>query len=147
LFETVAGVLDAPSQGVDRERRQSEPIDGTTSAEAVTLDLRVLLAEDNEVNIKVGTRLLERWGCRVDAVKTGWEAVECHRAREYDLILMDVQMPEMDGYEATQAIRGAEAVTDAHIPIIAMTAHAMARDRERCLEAGMDDHIAKPVDS
>ena len=114
---------------------------------------RVLLAEDNLVNQKVAVRMLERMGLRPDVVSHGKEALQAWEQGEYDLILMDCQMPEMDGFEATGEIRKREAeqgdcgttLEQSHIPIIAMTANAMKGDRERCLDAGMDDYIAKPV--
>jgi CheY-like chemotaxis protein len=97
------------------------------------------------VNQKLATRLLERAGHSVLVADNGREGVGAFRREAFDLILMDVQMPEMDGLEATAAIRAAEADTGAHVPIIAMTAHAFAEDRARCLAAGMDAFLTKPV--
>jgi CheY-like chemotaxis protein len=104
----------------------------------------VLIAEDNPINQKVTSLMLERIGLRADVAGNGREAVEMFDMLPYDLILMDCQMPEMNGYEATQEIRRRE-VSDLRVRIIAMTAEAIAGCRERCLEAGMDDFIAKPV--
>ena len=105
---------------------------------------RVLIVEDNAANLKVTVRMVERLGYRADVAANGAEAVSILERVQYDALLMDCQMPEMDGYEATRLIRAAES-TGRHVPIIAMTAAALAGDRERCLAAGMDDYISKPV--
>lgn len=106
--------------------------------------LRVLLAEDNPVNQKLAVILLKRSGYSVDVVENGVQAVAAATSGQYDVVLMDVQMPELDGLEATRRIRQQEA-EGKHIPIIAVTAHALQGDRERCLDAGMDDYISKPI--
>jgi signal transduction histidine kinase/DNA-binding response OmpR family regulator len=106
---------------------------------------RVLLAEDHEVNQMLAVELLGRWGCRVDVVVNGAEAVRAVERTDYALVLMDCQMPVMDGFEATRAIRDAEPA-GRHVPIVAMTANVMQGDRERCLAAGMDDYVSKPID-
>ena len=107
--------------------------------------LSILLAEDNPVNRKVASGLLQRQGHRVHLVHNGQEAVEAQLHTEFDLILMDVQMPQMDGLTATRAIREQEQSSGRHIPIVALTAHAIQGDEERCLEAGMDDYLTKPL--
>jgi two-component system, sensor histidine kinase and response regulator len=107
--------------------------------------LRVLIAEDNEINQLVARRIFEKLGHKVKVVSNGCEALSAVQARPFDLVAMDVQMPEMDGLDATIAIRDLEKKTGTHIPIMAMTAHAMKGDRERCLAAGMDGYVAKPI--
>jgi GAF domain-containing protein/ActR/RegA family two-component response regulator len=107
--------------------------------------LRVLVAEDNRINQMVIVRMLEKAGHRVDVVGNGREALVALGQAGYDLVLMDCQMPEMDGFEATGAIRAAERESGAHVTIVAVTANAMEGDRERCLAAGMDDYLAKPI--
>ena len=105
---------------------------------------RVLVAEDNPVNQRVAVRLLEHLGIRADVASDGNEVIESLARQSYALVLMDCQMPELDGFEATARIRAGE-TAGGHIPIIAMTASAMRGDRERCLAAGMDDYVSKPV--
>lgn len=106
---------------------------------------RVLLVEDNRVNQTVGALFVKRLGHEVDIVTGGHDAVEAFQRRLYHLILMDCEMPLLDGYEATRAIRRAEERTGGRIPIIAVTANATAGARELCMAAGMDDYIAKPL--
>jgi CheY-like chemotaxis protein len=108
---------------------------------------RILLAEDNRVNQRLALFLLEKMGHSVVVAENGKQAVAAHSRERFELILMDVQMPEMNGYEATAMIRESEKATGQRIPIVAMTAHAMTGDRERCLTAGMDDYVSKPVDA
>ncbi len=107
---------------------------------------RVLVVDDVEANCMVGREMLEAMGCRVDVAANGLEAVSMQRELGYDVILMDCQMPELDGYGATREIRRAEAGEGKRVPIVAMTASAMEADRQRCLDAGMDDYVSKPVD-
>jgi PAS domain S-box-containing protein len=142
LREAIARVLGAREQGgaIPLVTRYS-----LGDARDPDSSLRVLLAEDNAVNQRLATRLLEKRGHRVMVAGNGREAIEALEKETFDLVLMDVQMPEMDGFEATMAIREKERTTGAHLPIIALTAHAMKGDRERCLGAGMDGYLAKPI--
>jgi two-component system sensor histidine kinase/response regulator len=110
-----------------------------------TRPLRVLLAEDSLVNQKLAVGLLKKGGHSVVVADNGKEALAALELEKFDLVIMDVQMPEMDGLEATAAIRAKEKQTGAHVPIVAMTAHAMKGDRERCLKAGMDKYVSKPI--
>jgi signal transduction histidine kinase/CheY-like chemotaxis protein/HPt (histidine-containing phosphotransfer) domain-containing protein len=121
--------------------------EGAPARAGAPLAGRVLLVEDNPVNLAVARKLLTRLGLHCDSARDGREAVDAVQRNRYDVVLMDCQMPEMDGYEATHEIRVRESVMRrARLPVIAMTANAMAGDRERCAEAGMDDYIAKPLD-
>jgi CheY-like chemotaxis protein len=110
-----------------------------------THPLRVLLAEDNAINQQLAVHLLEKHGHRVVVVGNGKQAVDALERGPFDLVRIDVQMPEMGGFEATAHIRDRERVKGGHVPIVALTAHAMKGDRERCLQAGMDDYLSKPI--
>ncbi|PCI28802.1 MAG: histidine kinase [SAR324 cluster bacterium] len=107
-------------------------------------DARVLVVDDYLINQELTKEFLEKMGCSVDLADDGEEALLCLDTMEYDLIFMDIQMPQLDGYQATQKIRQAEK-KDKHTPIIALTANALSGDREKCLRAGMDDYLGKPV--
>ena len=107
------------------------------------LELRVLLVEDSPVNQEVASVMLETLGCEVDVVDSGRQALDLTSNRDYDIVLMDCQMPEMNGFEATRAIRERESGEE-RLPIVALTALAMREDRERCLDSGMDDCLVKP---
>jgi CheY-like chemotaxis protein len=108
---------------------------------------RILVAEDNHINLKIALKMLEAFGLKADGVGNGKEALDALARIRYDLVLMDLQMPEMDGFEAAHKIRENHAgINSPHIPIIALTANAMKGDREKCLAAGMNDYISKPID-
>jgi two-component system sensor histidine kinase/response regulator len=138
-------LLDAITIALGHTRDEKTPVITSYTIQEARRRLRILLAEDNLVNQKLAVRLLEKRGHRVVVASNGREAVEKFEGDNFDLILMDVQMPEMDGFEATQTIREKETGEGGHMPIVAMTAHAAKGDRERCLQAGMDDYVAKPI--
>ena len=127
-------------------RQKARPSVAQRRSRTAEHPLRILLAEDNPVNQEVAVHLIERRGHSVIVAENGREAVEAIERHKFDLVLMDVQMPEMGGLEATRVIREKEKGSGHHLPIIAMTAHAMQGDREQCLEAGMDGYLAKPID-
>jgi len=139
LFDVIVSAISQPlveRPHAPRLRKKSQP---------AQRGLHVLLAEDNQVNQLVATRIFEKLGHQVTVVSNGREALAAVQSGNFDLVAMDVQMPEMDGLDATSAIRAWEKTTGTHIPIIAMTAHAMKGDRERCLAAGMDAYTSKPI--
>ena len=146
LVEALATVLDAPAPGrlVTRYTLAEARVESAARVSAEPLGLRVLVAEDNRVNQRLVSRLLEKQGCVVEAVDDGRAAVEKAQHFAYDLILMDCQMPLMDGFEATAAIRREPGLAG-RVPIVAVTANAMQGDREKCLAAGMNDYISKPI--
>jgi len=116
-----------------------------TPIQSTSRSLRILLAEDNHVNQRVAVRILENLGHVVDVAENGQEALEQVRSKDFDVAFFDVQMPVLDGMEAVSLLREREFGTGRHLPVIAMTAHAMSGDRERCLAAGMDDYVSKPI--
>ena len=118
---------------------------GPELASPPIVGLQILLVEDTEINRQLAIHLLKNHGHTVTVAENGRQAIEALEHRQFDVVLMDVQMPEMDGFDATASIREKERTTGAHIPIIAMTAHSMNGYRERCLAAGMDSYISKPI--
>jgi len=142
LLDAIAGVLS---------RTPSDPAEKVLITRHTLREdrkrLHVLLAEDNPINRKLAVRMLENLGHKVRVAENGKEALSSLEKERFDLILMDVQMPEMDGLQTTRAIREREKTTGGHIPIVAMTAHALKGDRERCLEAGMDGYVSKPFNA
>lgn len=141
LHETIGVVL---GRGKRKERVSEAPVTRHTLREC-RHGVRILLAEDNPVNMKLACRLLEKRGYSVTAVENGLEAVEAVQSGDFQMVLMDIQMPEMDGFEATAVIRKWECDAGGRLPIIAMTAHAMAGYEQRCLDADMDGFVTKPI--
>jgi two-component system, sensor histidine kinase and response regulator len=135
-----AGVI-VEATGASLSRKQSLRKTDATAA------LHILLAEDNLINQRVAVSILEKAGHRVKVANNGKQALDLWSGQPFDLILMDVQMPEIDGLEATAMIRAREEKTGEHMPIIALTAHAMKGDQERCLATGMDAYLSKPIDA
>ncbi len=139
LFNSIVSAVCVTS----KQDEEKQPIEAGKISKFDSL--RVLLAEDNIVNQRLAVGVLSKLGCIVTVAGNGRIAVNEFERNEFDVVLMDVQMPDMDGFQATQTIRQREKISGRHIPIIAMTAHAMQGDRERCLAAGMDDYLSKPV--
>lgn len=148
LFKPVrrADLLEAV-RGLDNARPPSKRAEGklATRSSSVDSNIRVLVVEDNDLMRKLAVRQLEGLGAKVDVASNGFDAVELVKNGQYSLVLMDCQMPEMDGFEATVEIRQFEKLSGTHTPIVAMTAFAMSGDREHCITSGMDDYLSKPV--
>jgi CheY-like chemotaxis protein len=141
LLDAILQAIGSKPQAVGPASRPSN----TDPLQQGPRGLRILLAEDNHVNQILAVRLLEKRGNHVQVAANGREALEKLKTADFDLVLMDVQMPVMGGFEAAAAVREMEKGTGKHIPIVALTAHAIKGDRERCLAAGMDGYIAKPI--
>ncbi len=140
LRDAIGRALQTNQSAINRTDRESSP-----ELHLPIRQARVLLAEDNPVNQRLAVHLLTKRGHQVTLVGTGTAAVEATESDQFDVVLMDIQMPEMGGLEATAAIRAREAMRGGHVRIVAMTAHALKGDRERCLEAGMDGYLTKPI--
>jgi CheY-like chemotaxis protein len=147
LFNLIASLLSEKTADSDRVAQDVLTADEEAGVDLDTdrQSLKILLAEDNLVNQKVAMAQLRKLGMRTVTASNGLEAVAEVCRNNYALVFMDCQMPEMDGFEATQKIRNLELKTGHHIPIIGLTAHAMEGDRERCIASGMDDYLSKPT--
>lgn len=144
---SAAVLFDAILKAIGTASVETQPAFSKSQAPAERQGATILLAEDNLTNRKLVLKILEKHGYDVIAAENGAEALDAFDKQKVDLILMDVQMPVMDGLEATRAIRRMEAGRHSRIPILALTAHAMEGDREKCLNAGMDDYLTKPIQS
>jgi len=142
LLDAIMNVLGRQAQPAPERRLVTRH-----SLRETRTSLRILLAEDNVVNQKLASRLLEKRGHTVAVASNGREALALADQHPFDLVLMDVQMPELDGLQATAILREKEKSNGQHLPVIAMTAHAMKGDEERCLAAGMDGYVSKPIDA
>ncbi len=138
-------LFDAITMALGQPPDEEAPVITRHTVREARIRLNILLAEDNIVNQKLAVKILEKRRHRVVIAQNGRKVLDVLKTDHFDLILMDVQMPEMDGYEATGVIREKEKETGGHIPIIALTAHAMKGDREKCINAGMDDYLSKPI--
>ena len=148
LFDAIVTVLALRSQKADEGAlvtRHSLRAVPSALVRGTSRRLRILLAEDNEINQRLAMTVLSKWGHSVAVASNGREAVEAVERERFDLVLMDVQMPVLDGFEATGIIRHKESERGGRIPIVAMTAHALKGDREKCIAAGMDDYVSKPI--
>ncbi len=147
LFDCLATVMNAPRARTSPTDRPAAPAPTRHGFKKISgrQRRRVLVADDNETNQMVVVRMLRKLGLQSDVAANGKEAVDAVQLIPYDLVLMDCQMPEMDGFSATRSIRRAESADGTHVPIIAVTANAMRGDREKCIAAGMDDYLAKPI--
>jgi CheY-like chemotaxis protein len=142
-----AGIQRALEPAPDAGPALAEPAPERQTRARASVTRRILVAEDNAVNQRIAVSLLTKRGHDVTLVDTGEKAVEAALAGTFDLVLMDVQMPRMDGFEATAAIRAHERARGGHLRIVAMTAHALKGDAERCLDAGMDGYLSKPLNA
>jgi two-component system, sensor histidine kinase and response regulator len=141
--ELLDGICQILNRGVPEET--NSPLVTRHTLQENKHRARILLADDNAVNQTLAVRVLEKRGYSVKVAGDGRAAVDAFEREQFDVVLMDIQMPGMDGFEATAAIRKREQLTGEHVPIIAMTAHALKGDQERCLSAGMDDYVSKPI--
>jgi two-component system, sensor histidine kinase and response regulator len=146
LFDAFIKVFDRRQNNLPVTTERRKPLVKAIQSSAVSEQHLVLVVDDNKLNLQVARGLLEKIGVSVEVANNGREALEALRLKNFSMVFMDCQMPELDGYEATKLIRKAEQNTERRTPIIAMTANAMKGDREKCLAVGMDDFLSKPID-
>lgn len=145
LFDVIVSLPIGSSGSASSDAQPPSQLKPLRRAYPQMQPLKILLAEDNLVNQNLAVAILKKLGHTVTVADNGEEALTALEKNTYDLVIMDIQMPKIDGLEATKAIRKREQQTGQHLPIIAMTAHAIKGDRERCLSAGMDEYISKPI--